>query len=93
MTFLNNLLEKGFIDKQKSLQAYDAGENRFLPDRYVEGALVLVTVNIVKQEVTNVIAVVKLLIQKSLINPISKISGNKAEFKETEHFFLKLSSA
>ena len=33
----NNLLEKGLIDKQKSLQAYDAGEDRFLPDRYVEG--------------------------------------------------------
>ena len=33
----NKLLEKGFIDKQKSLQAYDPGENKFLPDRYVEG--------------------------------------------------------
>ena len=34
----------------------------------------------------------KTLDPEELINPISKLSGNKAEFKETEHFFLKLSS-
>ena len=29
--------ENGFIEKNKSIQAFDPKENKFLPDRYVEG--------------------------------------------------------
>src|SRR5260221_13882999 len=32
-----NLLKNGFISKRKSLQYFSSKENKFLPDRYVEG--------------------------------------------------------
>ena len=86
----NKLLEKGFIDKQKSLQAYDPGENKFLPDRYVEGTCPCpIAYSEARGDQCDKCS--KTLDPEELINPISKISGNKAEFKETEHFFLKLS--
>ena len=86
----NKLLEKGFIDKQKSLQAYDPGENKFLPDRYVEGTCPCpIAYSEARGDQCDNCS--KTLDPEELINPISKISGNKAEFKETEHFFLKLS--
>jgi methionyl-tRNA synthetase len=85
----NKLLEKGFIDKQKSLQAYDPGENKFLPDRYVEGTCPYCSYSEARGDQCDSCS--KTLDPEELINPISKISGNKAEFKETEHFFLKLS--
>ena len=86
----NNLLEKGLIDKQKSLQAYDAGENRYLPDRYVEGVCPHCEYSEARGDQCDKCS--KTLDPEELINPISKLSGNKAEFKETEHFFLKLTS-
>ena len=85
----NELLKKGFIDKQKSLQAYDASENKFLPDRYVEGTCPYCSYNEARGDQCDSCS--KTLDPEELINPISKISGNPAEFKETEHFFLKLS--
>ena len=85
----NKLLEKGFIDKQKSLQAYDPGENKFLPDRYVEGTCPYCSYSEARGDQCDSCS--KTLDPEELIHPRSKISGNKAEFKETEHFFLKRS--
>ena len=85
----NKLLEKGFINKQKSLQAFDPRENKFLPDRYVEGTCPYCSYSEARGDQCDSCS--KTLDPEELINPISKISGNKAEFKETEHFFLKLS--
>ena len=85
----NKLLDKGFIDKQKSLQAYDASENKFLPDRYVEGTCPYCSYAEARGDQCDSCS--KTLDPEELINPVSKISGNSAEFKETEHFFLKLS--
>jgi methionyl-tRNA synthetase len=85
----NELLNKGFIDKQKSLQAYDASENKFLPDRYVEGTCPYCSYAEARGDQCDSCS--KTLDPEELINPVSKISGNSAEFKETEHFFLKLS--
>lgn len=86
----NNLLEKGLIDKQKSLQAYDASEDRFLPDRYVEGVCPHCEYKEARGDQCDNCS--KTLDPEELINPISKLSGNKAEFKATEHFFLKLTA-
>ena len=85
----NELLNKGLIDKQKSLQAYDASENKFLPDRYVEGTCPYCSYAEARGDQCDSCS--KTLDPEELINPVSKISGNLAEFKETEHFFLKLS--
>ena len=84
------LLENGLIDKQTSLQAYDKSEDRFLPDRYVEGTCPHCSYSEARGDQCDSCS--KTLDPEELINPISKISGNIAEFKETEHFFLKLSS-
>jgi methionyl-tRNA synthetase len=86
----NNLLNKGLIDKQKSLQAYDASEDKFLPDRYVEGVCPHCEYKEARGDQCDNCS--KTLDPEELINPISKLSGNKAEFKETEHFFLKLTA-
>ena len=85
----NELLKKGFIDKQKSLQAYDPEEKKFLPDRYVEGTCPYCSFSEARGDQCDSCS--KTLDPEELLNPVSKISGNKAEFKKTEHFFLKLS--
>ena len=84
------LLENGLIDKQTSLQAYDKSEDKFLPDRYVEGTCPHCSYSEARGDQCDSCS--KTLDPEELINPVSKISGNAAEFKETEHFFLKLSS-
>jgi len=84
------LLENELIDKQTSLQAYDKSENRFLPDRYVEGTCPHCSYSEARGDQCDSCS--KTLDPEELINPVSKISGSTAEFKETEHFFLKLSS-
>ena len=84
------LLENGLIDKQTSLQAYDKSEDKFLPDRYVEGTCPHCSYSEARGDQCDSCS--KTLDPEELIHPISKISGNTAEFKETEHFFLKLSS-
>ena len=84
------LLENGLIDKQTSLQAYDKSEDKFLPDRYVEGTCPHCSYAEARGDQCDSCS--KTLDPEELINPVSKISGNTAEFKETEHFFLKLSS-
>ena len=84
------LLENGLIDKQTSLQAYDKSEDKFLPDRYVEGTCPHCSYSEARGDQCDSCS--KTLDPEELINPVSKISGNIAEFKETKHFFLKLSS-
>ena len=84
------LLENGLIDKQTSLQAYDKSQDKFLPDRYVEGTCPHCSYSEARGDQCDSCS--KTLDPEELINPVSKISGNTAEFKETEHFFLKLSS-
>jgi len=84
------LLENELIDKQTSLQAYDKSEDKFLPDRYVEGTCPHCSYSEARGDQCDSCS--KTLDPEELINPVSKISGNTAEFKETEHFFLKLSS-
>ena len=83
------LLEKGFIDKQKTLQAFDPIDNKFLPDRYVEGKCPKCEYTEARGDQCDKCSAT--LDPEELINPVSKLSGNPAEFKETEHFFLKLS--
>ena len=84
------LLEKEYIYKAKTLQAYDPSENRFLPDRYVEGKCPKCDYESARGDQCDSCS--STLDPEELIDPKSKISGNNAEFKETEHFFLKLSA-
>ena len=83
------LLDNGFIDKQKTLQAFDPIDNKFLPDRYVEGQCPKCEYGEARGDQCDNCS--STLDPEELINPVSTLSGNPAEFKETEHFFLKLS--
>ena len=82
--------ENGFIEKNKSIQAFDPKENKFLPDRYVEGECPKCNYLEARGDQCDSCGIT--LDPEELINPNSKISGNPAEFKETEHYFLKLSA-
>lgn len=86
-----NLYEKGLIYKKSTQQAYDAKEKRFLPDRYVEGTCPKEDCKSEGARGDQCDNCGSTLDPDELINPISKISGSPAEFRETEHFFLKLS--
>ena len=82
--------ENGFIEKNKSIQAFDPKENKFLPDRYVEGECPKCNYLEARGDQCDSCGIT--LDPEELINPKSKINGNPAEFKETEHYFLKLSA-
>ena len=80
----------GFIEKNRSIQAFDPQEKKFLPDRYVEGECP--KCNYLEARGDQCDSCGTTLDPEELINPKSKINGNNAEFKETEHYFLKLSA-
>ena len=85
------LHEKKLIYKKTTKQAYDTKENRFLPDRYVEGTCPKDGCKAEGARGDQCDNCGSTLDPDELINPVSKISGSPAEFRETEHFFLKLS--
>ena len=70
--------ENGYIEKNKSIQAYDAIENKFLPDRYVEGECPKCNYQEARGDQCDSCGIT--LDPEELINPKSKISGNNAEF-------------
>ncbi len=86
------LHEKGLIYKKTTEQAYDPKEKRFLPDRYVEGSCPKEDCGATGARGDQCDNCGSTLDPVELINPVSKISGTPAEFKKTEHFFLKLSA-
>ena len=86
------LHEKGLIYKKTTKQAYDPKENRYLPDRYVEGTCPKTECGAEGARGDQCDICGSTLDPDELINPVSKISGSPAEFRDTEHFFLKLSS-
>jgi len=84
------LLENGFLKRDISKQWYSPSQERFLPDRYVEG-----TCYICGAEGTRSDQCEKCgheLEAEKLINPRSKVDGSTPILKETEHFFLDLST-
>ena len=85
------LHEKKLIYKKTTKQAYDPKEKRFLPDRYVEGTCPKDGCKAEGARGDQCDNCGSTLDPDELINPVSKISGSPAEFRETQHFFLKLS--
>lgn len=81
-----NLLNNGFIFKQKSEQYYSETENKFLPDRYVEGECPYCHVK--DQRADQCENCGRSLGMGELINPKSKLTGSEVILKETEHYFL-----
>jgi methionyl-tRNA synthetase len=85
-----SLLEQGYIYKDTMLLPYSAQEKRFLPDRYVEGTCPHCGHKKARGDQCDQCG--KTLNPIDLIEPQGKRGGGKLEFRESEHFFLKLTA-
>ena len=84
----NALLENGFMYKETQKQWYSPAQQRFLPDRYVEGTCYICGYQNARSDQCDKCG--SLLDPTKLINPRTKIDGSVPELRETEHFFLDL---
>jgi len=79
------LLKKGLIYKDISEQYYSETENKFLPDRYVEGTCPRCGFAEARSDQCDNCD--SLLTQGELKNPISKLTKTPVIIKESEHYF------
>ncbi len=86
--FFTELLANGYITTKHSSQFFDEKENRFLPDRYIEGICPHCNAEGARGDQCD--ACGKLIDAETLINPVSKISGSTPVLKETYHWYLDL---
>jgi len=82
------LLENGFMYKETQKQWYSPAQERFLPDRYVEGTCYICGYQNARSDQCDQCG--HLLDPTKLIEPRTKIDGSTPELRETEHFFLDL---
>lgn len=88
--FFKRIFEKGYFTKRSTKQLYDPKAERFLPDRYVKG-----TCHHCNEPGANgdqCEACGQMIDPLLLINPVSEITGEKAEVRETTHWYLRLNS-
>ena len=85
-----SLLEKGYIYTDNMLLAYCPGCDRFLPDRYVEGVCPYCTYNRARGDQCDQCG--RTLDPQELHEAFCILCGGPPEFRESEHFFLKLSA-
>ena len=84
----NRLNDKGYIDRRTIMQAYDAKEKMFLPDRFIKGQCPnCKTDDQYGDSCENCGATYS---PTDLINPRSVLSGESPIEKESEHYFFKL---
>jgi methionyl-tRNA synthetase len=84
------LLDRGYIYTAGMLLAYCGSNNRYLPDRYVEG--ICPHCNFLRARGDQCDNCGRTLDPKDLRQPRCVLCGNAPEFRESEHFFLKLSA-
>ncbi|AKB17225.1 MULTISPECIES: methionine--tRNA ligase [unclassified Methanosarcina] len=89
MQIVNRLIEKGYVYPKIIEIAYCPKCNRFLPDRYVEGACPHCGETARGDECDQGCG--KHLEPGELLNPVCTICGGPAEYRQQEHFFFKLS--
>jgi len=82
--------EAGYIDRRSVNQAYDQSANMFLPDRYVKG--VCPVCGTADQYGDNCENCGSTYTPADLKNPISVVSGTPPVWRESEHYFFKLSA-
>ena len=88
-SIISALIEKGYIYKQIVNQAYCTRCKRFLPDRYVEGICPHCGTPARGDECDQGCG--KHLEPGEIKEPVCKVCGTKAEFRNQEHYFFKLS--
>jgi methionyl-tRNA synthetase len=82
------LLKRGHLYKETQRQLYSESENRFLPDRFVEGECPICHYRDARGDQCDNCG--SLLDALDLINPRSKSDGSRPVVRETEHYFLNL---
>ncbi|NIN64414.1 MAG: methionine--tRNA ligase [Anaerolineae bacterium] len=82
------LLDKGYVYKDVMKQLYCEQEQRFLPDRYVEGTCPICGFGNARGDQCDNCG--HPLDATELIEPRCKFDGSKPVVRETEHFFLDL---
>ena len=87
-TMFSALKEKGYLHAKTQKQWYSTSQERFLPDRYVEGTCYICGYENARGDQCDQCG--NLLEANELIDPRSKMDGSKPELRETEHFFLDL---
>jgi methionyl-tRNA synthetase len=86
--FFTNLLEAGYVTKKTLHQFYDEKHKRFLADRYVEGVCPYCKSEGARGDQCDNCG--KLIDSINLIDPKSKLSGEKPVIKETTHWYINL---
>lgn len=83
-----HLYDKGFFKKKTEQQLYDSKTDMFLPDRYVKGTCPNCSFEEAYGDQCENCGTS--LSPTELINPLSALSGEKPELKETEHWYMPL---
>src|SRR5690554_140354 len=86
--FFTTLNDKGFFTKRTEKQLYDGKAEMFLPDRYVKGTCPNCGYDSAYGDQCEKCG--NSLSATELINPISAITGEVPEYKETEHWYMPL---
>ncbi len=82
------LKQNGFLYTDRQFQWFAPSQNRFLPDRYVEGTCYICGYPNARSDQCDKCG--NLLEPQKLINPISRIDNSTPELRETEHYYLDL---
>jgi methionyl-tRNA synthetase len=83
------LRQNNFLYTAREMQWYAPSQQRFLPDRYVEGTCYICGYTNARSDQCDKCG--NLLDPAKLIDPRSKIDGSTPELRETEHYYLDLS--
>ena len=86
----SRLLERGYIYKDTMVQPFCESESRYLADRYVEGTCPHCSFDGARGDQCDNCG--RTLDPKDLLLMSCRICGSEPEFRETEHFFLRLSA-
>ncbi|MCC6382201.1 MAG: methionine--tRNA ligase [Dehalococcoidia bacterium] len=84
------LLEHGLLERGTQDQLYDPEADRFLPDRYVEGTCPICGYTEARGDQCDNCG--STLDATDLINPRSRMSGATPVVRQSEHYFLKLTT-
>lgn len=87
-TMFSALKEKGYLYTETQKQWYSTSQERFLPDRYVEGTCYICGFENARGDQCDQCG--NLLEANGLIDPHSKMDGSTPELRDTEHFYLDL---
>ncbi len=87
-TIFEALRLNDYLFTKREKQWYSVTQQRFLPDRYVEGTCYICGYEAARSDQCDRCG--NLLDPTRLINPRSKLDGSTPELRETEHFYLDL---